>query len=545
MSATTSVPQIQFGPNGFIAPPQSAIFTGLEADYNAAFGGNLNPALTTPQGQLETTQSAVIGDNYDQQTLLFNSVDPAFATGRLQDAIARIYFLDRNPAEPTTLQVICGGLPGVVIPAGTSPALITDPSGNVYGCTEAGTIGIGGTVTLTFACLTTGPIAVPETVSIYQAIPNWNTATVSGGVEGVNVESAAAFEARRAACVALNAIGVLSAIRGVVLAVPGVLDAYVTENDTGSSVTTGGVTLAANSLYVCVFGGASQAIANAIWSKKNPGCAYTGNTTETVYDSQSGYAEPYPSYSVTFQIATPTAMCVNVLIKNSTQVPANSALLVSNAVLSGFSGADGGTAATIGSTIYASRYYGDVATLGVWAQVIDIQIGTNQSPDVAFTAGISGTTMTVSAIADATFTGTGSGVNLTVTAVTGTIYPGYALSGTGVTAGTTIVSQTSGTVGGAGIYVTSQATTSSSNSLTAIGVLAPGQFVYGVGVASGSIIVSQLSGSTGSTGTYKLAVSQTVGSEAMTGVTANNNVITMNINAVPTLAGADVNTILV
>lgn len=67
----------------------------------------------------------------------------------------------------------------------------------------------------------------------------------------------------------------------------------------------------------------------------------------------------------------------------------------------------------------------------------------------------------------ASFTGTGSGTNLTVTGVTGTIASGFLVTGTGVPASTTIVSQSSGTPGGAGVYVTSQATTSSGASLTA------------------------------------------------------------------------------
>lgn len=70
----------------------------------------------------------------------------------------------------------------------------------------------------------------------------------------------------------------------------------------------------------------------------------------------------------------------------------------------------------------------------------------------------------------ASFTGTGSGANLTVTSVTGIIKINDTLAGTGVPAGTTIVSQTSGTAGGAGVYVTSAATTSSSASLTTGGI---------------------------------------------------------------------------
>lgn len=70
----------------------------------------------------------------------------------------------------------------------------------------------------------------------------------------------------------------------------------------------------------------------------------------------------------------------------------------------------------------------------------------------------------------ATFIGTGSGTNLTVTSVTGTIvFNGTAsLRGNGVPTNTAILSQSSGTPGGAGVYVTSHATTSSGATLESI-----------------------------------------------------------------------------
>ena len=49
----------------------------------------------------------------------------------------------------------------------------------------------------------------------------------------------------------------------------------------------------------------------------------------------------------------------------------------------------------------------------------------------------------------ASFTGTGSGTSLTASSVTGVIKAGDTVAGTGVPAGTTIVSQSSGTAGGA------------------------------------------------------------------------------------------------
>ena len=445
----TSVPTIQFTNTGFVAPAESAIVTGLNADNNAAFGGNLNPAAKTPQGQLATSTAAMLGDCYDQETLLFNGVDPAYASGRMQDAIGRIYFLERDPAQSSVLQIACGGLVGVVLPVG---ALINDPSGEQWLCTEAGIIPPSGTITLSFASMDMGPIPVPATVAIYQSIPGWNTVAVVSGVLGNVVEGRAAFEARRQATVAANGAGFLPAIAGAVAKVPGVIDYYVTENFTGSPVTVGDVTLVANSLYVCVAGGAAAAVAQAIWTKKNPGCNYTGNTSVTVYDTNSGYSPPYPSYTVTFQTPTPAPICMTVSIKNSPQVPSNAAALIQAAIGSAFIGADGGTRARIGSEIFASRYYPGVAMLGSWAQIVSLLIGTNAAPTVDFTASIavSGAVMTVTAVSS------------------GTLAVGQFVYGIGVMSGQIILAQIGGTAGGIGTYTVSVGQLIASEAMTSV-----------------------------------------------------------------------------
>jgi hypothetical protein len=416
----TSVPNITFGPNGFVAPLESAILEGVQADNNAAFGGNLNPALNTPQGQWATSEAAVIGDGYNQQVTLFNTVDPAYAFGRMQDAIGRIYFMTRIASEPTVLQIVCGGQAGVAIPFG---ALINDPSGNIYFCSDPGTIGSGGTVTLSFSCQITGPVAVPASVTIYQSIPQWDAVAVSSGVVGRNVESRAAFETRRQQSVAANSRNTNQAILGAVLAVSGVLSAYVYSNDTAAPVTIKGVTLAANAVYVAAVGGTSAAVAQAIWSKKPPGSPYysSANTSVVVLDTSPGYVSPYPSYTVKFEIPPGLTIFFAVNIVNSAAVPSNAATLVANAILAAMAGSDGGPPATIGGTVYASRFYAGIAALGAWAQIIDILVGSVNVPTCTFTGIISGTALTTSA-------------------ATGTIAIGQAVVGTGVADGTYIVS---------------------------------------------------------------------------------------------------------
>lgn len=436
MADTSSVPPIQFTPTGLVVPEESAILAGVQADYNAAFGGNLNPDLRTPQGQLESSTSAIIADANGAFAELVDQVDPDNATGFMQDAIARIYFLNRTPGTPTAVQLVCVGALGTVIPVG---ALAQDTSGNLYVCTQAGTIPVSGTITLSFACTVLGPTPCPaNTVNkIYQAIPGWDTVNnPSQGVPGSDVESPAEFEFRRQNSVALNAHGSLPSVYAAVFDVAGVIDVYATENVTDNPITVGSTnyTLLPHSLYVAVVGGANQDIANAIWTKKDLGCNMNGNTTATVVD-ESGYSFPFPSYTITFERPTSTPYNFIVNIVNSSALPSTIVADVTAAITAQFNGSNGGQRVRIGSLLLAATFYGPVATCegpSVPVQVLSIFLGS------AFAG-------------HATLVG-GSEV-LTVTAVTsGALSAGTALTGTDIPTGTTVVQQLSGTAGGIGTY---------------------------------------------------------------------------------------------
>jgi hypothetical protein len=373
---SSSVPSINWLPSGPVVPAESDILDGVLADTNAAFGGNMNTTnRSVPQGQLAQSTAAIIGAKNDDMLEVVNGVDPDRAAGRWQDAIGRIYFIDRDPAESTAVIATCSGA-GVTIPVGAR-AKATD--GNVYICTQEGTIPpSGGSIDLTFACVTTGPIACPagSLAKIFQAINGWDSITnVDDGVIGSNVESRADFENRRRQSVALNSKGAVPSVRGAVLSVANILDAYVTDNGLPTPVTIRGVVVAANSLYVCAAGGAAQDIANAIWTKKSPGCNYNGDTTITVNDTD-GYTPPYPSFQVSFQTAIPLPILLDIQIANVSMLPANVITLIQSAVIAAFSGADGGQRMRIGRAIFASRFYGPVSGVDPSVEIISIFIGT-------------------------------------------------------------------------------------------------------------------------------------------------------------------------
>jgi hypothetical protein len=376
---STNVPFPEFTAAGLVVPTESAIRAGLWADFQEAFGGNLNESDATPQGQLIASLAATIGASNDLILRLVNLVDPALSSGRMQDAIGRIYYLERIAATSTLVDATCSGAAGTLIPAG-SLALASD--GTIYQSLGDATIGAGGSVTTSFAAIDTGPIACPAGAlgSIYRVVPGWDSITnASAGITGRNEERAAEFEQRRAASVAGNATGILPAIRAAVLDVDGVVDAYVTENTTATAATIGGVSVAANSLYVAVSGGTNANVARAIWSKKPPGCAYTGSTTVTVTDTD-GYSPPYPTYSVKFTRPAALPIYFAVELADNGLVPADAEDQVRAAIQTAFNGEDGGARARIGSTIYALRFATGIAALGPWAQLVTLKIGTSASP---------------------------------------------------------------------------------------------------------------------------------------------------------------------
>lgn len=372
----TNVPKVEFTPTGLVIPQESAILAGVQTDINDAFGGGLNPALETPQGQLASSQTAIVADANAVFAEFVNQVNPDTAAGFMQDAIARIYFLDRQPAAPTIVECECTGQAGTNIPIG---ALVKDTSGNLYSCLEAGTIPPTGSVLLTFANVKDGPIPCPaDSVTIIaRAITGWDTVNnPDPGIIGAAVESQAAFANRRAQSVAVNARGSLPSIYANVFEVEDVVDVYATENTTSNPINVGatGYTLAPHSLYVAAVGGDNETIAKAIWLKKDVGCDYNGNTTVVVED-ESGYSPPRPTYNVKFERPDPLPILFEVQIQDDPGLPSDIEDQVKAAIIATFTGADGGTRVRIGSLLLASKFYPAVINLAGTVSVLSILLG--------------------------------------------------------------------------------------------------------------------------------------------------------------------------
>jgi hypothetical protein len=181
--------------------------------------------------------------------------------------------------------------------------------------------------------------------------------------------------------------------------------------------------------------------------------------------------------------------------------------------------------AGMGVTLFSSGDFW-VKNAGASSSAISQAAYTNNSTGaVQFGSNWTGASVTGS-IAANVVTGAIAGTVLTVSAVTsGTLAVGQSISGTGITAGTTITALGTGT-GGAGTYTVSISQTASSTTVTASGgtltvtavasgVLGLGDALTGTGITAGTAISGFLTG-TGGTGTYLVNISQTATSTTIT-----------------------------
>ena len=373
----SNTPSIQITPTGVVVPSAVDIRTGILADTNQAFGGDLDVVTpSTPQAYLADNLTDNLMDSNAAIANLVAMVDPATSEGRFQDAIGRIYFFDRKGATSSVVDALCTGQPGLVMPAGQ---LAQDVDGNIWISDNTETFDSSGQATIQFSCQTTGPVelSIGTLTKIARLFPGWDAITnLSPASVGSNVESRGAFEVRRQESIAKNGRGTVPAIRAEVWGVDGVLDVFAYDNFTNAAILYGATnySIKPHSIYVAVVGGANEGIAQAIWRKKDGGCDLNGNTSVVVQD-KDGYSFPYPEYTITFNRPASTPVKFAVQIANSTALPSTIIQDVKNAITATFTGENGAQRARIGGKIFASNFYAAVAQISSAVSIIQIKVG--------------------------------------------------------------------------------------------------------------------------------------------------------------------------
>ena len=153
---------LHFDPaTGFYADDTETVRAAVAADWVAAFHKDgqvdLNTDPETPAGQLIDSQTAAITEKDTELLYLCDQFDPAKNEGIFQDAIAKIYFLSRKAATPSTATITVRGLSGTVVPVNAQ--IMSSADDTIWQNVAAFTIGADGTGSGVFRCTSEGLIS--------------------------------------------------------------------------------------------------------------------------------------------------------------------------------------------------------------------------------------------------------------------------------------------------------------------------------------------------------------------------------------------------
>lgn len=376
---------------GFSVSETSDIRDEVAQDWVDSFKEKGRPDLNTdpetPQGQLIDSQTAAIHQKDVELAFLAQQFNPQTASGRWQDALAKIYFINRKPAINSTCVCTLTGINGTTVTAGALIRSTYDQT--LWSLNEDATIGSDGTTTATFTCQSEGAIqaGAATLTQIVTTVPGWDAITNATAAEvGQLVESQAAFEARRYQSVALNGRSTTAAVYARVAEVDNVIAAYVTDNKTNVNKTVDGYTLSPHSIYVAAIGGDDDDIAEAIYNSVSAGCDYNGNTTVDVTDPNTRAVE-----AVTFMRPIQLPLYVKITIQDDGNLPDGYKTIVRQAVYNNFYGLDTSTIisgeailrAIMNTDLYASRFLPSILNAGI-NQLLRVEISSNNSTWVDF-----------------------------------------------------------------------------------------------------------------------------------------------------------------
>ena len=260
------------GPTGLMVDSLNTIIANLTASLQAIYGPDINVNSNSPDGQLINIFAQNVEDLLELLESVYNTFGYETAYGTQLDNRLAILGLARQqgtytttPVSITTHQALTlYGLDQTVNPAFS----VADNAGNQYQLVTTYSFGSAGTESLTFQAVNIGAVQVTANTITNQAttvlgVTAVNNPTTSGTVTGVNEETDTQYKVRAAQSFALASTGPADAINAQLLNTPGIVDASVIENYTGSTV--GGVP--AHSIWCIVRGGTAIDIAQAIYAK--------------------------------------------------------------------------------------------------------------------------------------------------------------------------------------------------------------------------------------------------------------------------------------
>jgi uncharacterized phage protein gp47/JayE len=280
---------------GFHMPMYTDIRDQMIADAQSIFGSDIYLGIDSQDYQWISVVASIIYDSFLTAQAAYNGRGPSTAIGSGLDVIVKLNGIKRAPPLYSTCYVTLAGTAGATVING----VVGDVNGYSWNLTSPITFDGTGAATALATCQTSGPITANpgEINKIVTPTLGWSSVTNTlPATVGANKETDAQLRSRQAISTAQPSRTVLEGVKGAIAAVSGVTRFIVYENETNAADADG---LPAHSITAVVEGGADADVAQAIFSKKGPGCYTNGTTAVNVVDAY-GNTVPIRFYRPTY-----------------------------------------------------------------------------------------------------------------------------------------------------------------------------------------------------------------------------------------------------
>lgn len=259
-------------------------FDTLKTAARAIFGSDIDLDPDTIDGQTLGVYAESIS-NLDQLAEdVYHSFNPNSATGAALSRLVQLNGIRRIGGTYSTVDVLCVGQEGTVIPAGS--AVSSTATKTQFKTVAAATIGASGQVTISCKAVTMGANLGPVNTVIKINTPIYGWQTVNNPVAAVvgrNEETDEQLRLRRTRSTSTPAQSIIDALYGAVANIPEVLQCEVYENPTGIVQAVTG--LPAHSVNVIADGGTNVDIAQQIFTRVTLGVVQVGAQSQIINDT--------------------------------------------------------------------------------------------------------------------------------------------------------------------------------------------------------------------------------------------------------------------
>lgn len=324
---------IKLTAKGIVIADFTQIRAALINRYKVVYGSDIDLSTGTADGVFINDLALIINNILQCMNIMYQNLDVSSASGVYLDILCSLSNVTRRPATASNTYV---NMLYISPSNNTLPQLFSadeltliDKAGNEWKPTEDQEFISGQTKAVYVTCQTVGPIKAPKNW-IYQFVNASLSIDVSQEYDanvGTEEESDASLRARRAQSTGAAGTTTMEALVGELLQISAIKNAYVYENNTGSSVTVSdGTDVDAHSIYVTIAFNDGMSVADSdigtiIYKKLTPGI----HSCQTD-DSTNGISKSFNYVAVvnglTQDIATQTAywkqalpICPDITIK--------------------------------------------------------------------------------------------------------------------------------------------------------------------------------------------------------------------------------------